>query len=357
MNLNLSKKTILNRKTNFLIYSIEKTNTPYVYFYMIKTINNYITLPSIYIKHINDSLAFMEKNFKTLNYKYVGTMDYNDENIVVYEIEQRTHGITPTLYNDTWWNVTPFEVLYSKKVLQFDIDAYYVTFFKLNPQFLFVFNKNIKYEVPIVAYIGIDQSEINNQILMSDLNYKKGHFGKGFYFETLEEAYFKSIYADLSLTEQLVKLINRNYINEKTDLNNRIITIIDNKYYLNNTYIGNVPSNCGSSTFVLHKFNEDFIYIKSDKKMQKCKDTHDYYIKRDTGCIMRYVLFLNNHSLLKRSGYDSYCSLKKAPTWFTTYMIKNFDNVSLLSYHYTEPNNIEQDYITKRDKHTSILIK
>ena len=119
MNLNLEKKTILNRKTNFLIYSIEKTNTPYIYFYMIKTINNYITLPSIYIKNVNDSIAFMEKNFKTMHYTYKGTMDYNDENIVVYEIVQQVHGITPTLYNDTWWIVTPFEVLYSKKVLYF----------------------------------------------------------------------------------------------------------------------------------------------------------------------------------------------------------------------------------------------
>jgi hypothetical protein len=195
----------------------------------------------------------------------------NDENIIVYEIEQNVHGIIPTLYNDTWWIVTPFEVLYSKKVLHFKIDAYYVTFFKLNPQFLFVFNKNIKYEVPIVGYIGIDEKDLNKQILMSDINYKKGHFGKGYYFETLEEAYFKALYSNISSTDNTLKLINRDYINETTDITNKTISIKDNKFYLNKQFIGNVPNNCGTNNYVLYKFNAEFIYIKSDTKMKKCK--------------------------------------------------------------------------------------
>jgi hypothetical protein len=247
--------------------------------------------------------------------------------------------------------------LYSKKVLHFKIDAYYVTFFKLNPQFLFVFNKNIKYEVPIVGYIGIDEKDLNKQILMSDINYKKGHFGKGYYFETLEEAYFKALYSNISSTDNTLKLINRDYINETTDITNKTISIKDNKFYLNKQFIGNVPNNCGTNNYVLYKFNAEFIYIKSDTKMKKCKDTNEYIKRTGPGCIMRYVLFLNNHSFLKKRGYDSYCSLKKAPTWFTTYMIKNFEHFSLLSYHYTEKHNIEQDYITKQNKHTSIIIK
>jgi hypothetical protein len=42
MNIILEKKTIINRKSNFLIYSIEKGETPYICYYMIKNINNYI---------------------------------------------------------------------------------------------------------------------------------------------------------------------------------------------------------------------------------------------------------------------------------------------------------------------------
>ena len=82
MNINFQKKTIINRKTNFLIYSIEKGEMPYICFYMIKNINNYITLPMIYMKDIKESIQFMESNFNTFDYKYMGTLDYNDEIIL-----------------------------------------------------------------------------------------------------------------------------------------------------------------------------------------------------------------------------------------------------------------------------------
>ena len=358
MNINFQKKTTINRKTNFLIYSIEKGETPYICFYMIKNINNYITLPTIYMKNIKESIQFMETNFNTFDYKYMGTLDYNDENIIIYEINNFTDGIIPTYYKDSWWKVTPFEILYTQTVLQFNIDKYYITFFKHNPQLLYLFDKNIKYEVPIVAYIGIDEGDLNQQILLTDINYKNGHFGKGYYFTTLEEAYFKSLYDDLSTTEHMVKLINKNYINDMSILDNTDITIKNKKYYLNNTYIGDINPNCGSGKFTLYKFNKDFIYIKSDTKMKKCIESHDYSIKRKNGgIIIRYVLFLKKSSYLKRKSYDSYCSLKKEPFWFPFYMVKSQEQFSILSYHFTEINNIGPDYITKQNKETSILIK
>ena len=358
MNINFQKKTIMNRKTNFLIYSIEKGESPYICFYMIKNINNYITLPTIYMKNIKESIQFMETNFNTFDYKYMGTLDYNDENIIVYEINNFTDGIIPTYYKDSWWKVTPFEILYTQSVLQFSIDKYYITFFKHNPQLLYLFEKDIKYEVPIVAYIGIDEGDLNQQILLTDLNYKNGNFGKGYYFNTLEEAYFKSLYDDLSPTEHLVKLVNHNYINDMSILDNTDITIKNKKYYLNNTYIGDVVPNCDMGKFTLYKFNKDFIYIKSDKKMKKCIESHDYSIKRKNGGIMiRYVLFLKKSSYLKRKSYDSYCSFKKEPFWFPFYMVKSQTQFSILSYHFTEHNNIGPDYITKQNKETSILIK
>jgi hypothetical protein len=358
MNINFQKKTIMNRKTNFLIYSIEKGETPYICFYMIKNINNYITLPTIYMKNIKESIQFMESNFNTFDYKYMGTIDYNDENIIVYEINNFTDGIIPTYYKDSWWKVSSFEILYTQTVLQFNIDKYYITFFKKNPQLLYLFDKDVKYEVPIVAYIGIDESDLNQQILLNDLNYKNGYFGKGYYFTTLEEAYFKSLYDDLTTTDQLVKLINKNYINEMSILDNTDITIKNKKYYLNNTFIGDTHPNCGSGKFTLYKFNKDFIYIKSDTKMKKCIESHDYSIKRKNGgIIIRYVLFLKKMSYLKRKLYDSYCSLKKEPFWFPFYMVKSQTQFSILSYHFTENNNIGPDYITKQNKDTSVLIK
>jgi hypothetical protein len=42
----------MNKKTNLLIYIIEKGDNPYIY-YLMNKINNIITLPSIYLKNIS----------------------------------------------------------------------------------------------------------------------------------------------------------------------------------------------------------------------------------------------------------------------------------------------------------------
>ena len=94
MNLNIEKKTHLNKNTNFLIYSIENTDTPYIYYHMIKDHNNLIKMPNIYIKTIQDCNQFMKEQFNTLEYNYIGTINYNDENIVIYELLLLNHIIS-----------------------------------------------------------------------------------------------------------------------------------------------------------------------------------------------------------------------------------------------------------------------
>lgn len=128
MNLNIEKKTQLNKNTNFLIYSIENTETPYIYYHMIKDHNNLIKMPNIYIKSIQDCNQFMKEQFNTLEYNYIGTITYNDENIVIYELLLLNHVITNIYYNDSWWKVLPFEILYTQTVLQFKIDPYCIHF-------------------------------------------------------------------------------------------------------------------------------------------------------------------------------------------------------------------------------------
>ena len=349
LNLSLDQNTTLHKKSNFLIYTIEKGDTPYLYYHMIKNINNYISLPSIYLNKISDSTHFMDKNFTQYDYK--GTLLWNDENFIFYEINLNNVGFTPTYDNDSWWRVTPYELIYTHTVLMYLIDQYYISFFKSNPETLFVFNDSIKYETPIIGYIGVDESELNQQILLSDINYRKGyHFG------SIEESYFQSLYADLSPNEDLIKLINHNYIHTMSSSNE--ITIKNNKFHLNNIYIGAVPPNCGGK-FTLHYFNENFIYLKGDKKLKKCI-THDYYIKRKTpGCIIRYVLFLKKTSISPKmkKGYNSYCYGKNAPHWFPTYVVKEASQFSEISYHWSTDSNLDPEYITRRDKDTLIRIK
>jgi len=344
MNLNLTKKTDMHKKSNFMLYTIEKGDTPFLYYHMIKNVNQIITVPSIYLNTISDSTAFMDKHFT--DYEYKGTLLWNDENYIFYEIVDNV-GITPTYYSDSWWKVTPYEIMYTQKLLTFPIDKYYYSFFKENPQSLFLFDKGVKYETPIVGYIGLDAIELNEQFLLNKINYRKGY-----YFGTIEKAYYDSLYVDLSPTDHIVKLINNIRESKNTD-----IQVKNNKFYLNNTYIGDVPTGCNKSTYTLDHYNEHFIYLRSDKKLKCAKD---YYVKRkDPGCMIRYVLFLKKTSVtpkLKR-GYDSFTYGLNAPYWFPTYMVRRSDQFVPLSYHYSVDSNLEPDYIHKKDKDTLIRIK
>lgn len=354
MNLNLEKKTELNKNTNFLIYSIENTDTPYIYYHMIKDNNNIIKMPNIYIKNINDCTNFIKQNFSNYEYNYIGTINYNDENIVIYELLLVHNIINNTQYDSFWWKVLPFEILYTNTVLQFNIDQYCIHFFKQYPQLFYLFNNNTKYEVPIVAYLGIDNNDLNQQILLNDVNHKKGHYGNGYYFTTLEQAYYNSIYDDLTPENNLIKIVNKKYINYETLIKDNKITVKDNKFFLSNIFIGEVPQYCNKNTsFKLYTFNNKFIYILSNKTIKLCNYTNDIYIKKDVeGYIMRYVLFLKNISYENKKGYDSYFQrLKKHKLPY--YMVKKPSQLSLISYHNTKYKFIDETKL----KNVNILIK
>ena len=279
----------------------------------------------------------------------MGTLQYNDENIIVYELILTDNGITNTYYADSWWKVLPYELIYTHKVLQFDIDPFYVRFFKENPQFLYVFNGDIKFEVPVVAYLGIDKEELNTQLLMSDINYKDGAYGKGYYFLTLEEAYYRSLYNDLTPDDNIIKLPNNKYITYNTPLDNTNVTINNDKFYLNTIYIGDVPKYCEKGDFTLHKFNNSHIYLQSDHKLKLCNYTHELFVKKnEEGYILRYALFLKKHSYDKKRGYDSFFCLKTKPYYFPYYMIKDMENSSLISYHNTKDSKIDTTYMIKK---------
>jgi hypothetical protein len=235
-------------------------------------------------------------------------------------------------------------------VLQFKIDPYSIHFFKLHPQLFYIFDNNIKHEVPIVAYLGIDNEELNQQILLNDINYKKGANGYGYHFSTLEEAYHRSLFDDLTPEDNLIKLPNKKYIHYDTLLENNTITTNDNKFYLNNIYIGEVPNYCNkNTTFKLYTFNNKFIYVLSDKKLKLCQYSKDQYIKKETeGYIMRYVLFLKNINYDLKKGYNSYYyKTNNLPS----YMVKKQSQFLLISYH-----NTQYKFVDKI-KNINILIK
>ena len=349
----------MNRKTNLLLYVIEKGDNPYIY-YLMNKINNIITLPTIYLKNIKDAEHYMNNKFEKSKYLYKGCIEYNNENYLLYEMDLFDSGIIPIYNKDSWWKVLPFEIIYSKKVIDFKIDSLTMSFFINHPNLLYLFNDEYKYEVPIVAYIGTGESLLNNYILM-DENYKNGKHGKGYYFTSLEEAYFHSLYDDLEPTDTLIKLLNNKYINDLTPIENRLIKKKDNKFYLNDMFIGDIPINCSKGDFTLHNYNEDFIYLKSSKSLKKCKNKRNEYIKRkENGSILKFVLFLKNSKIVihkKGKNYDSYCSGKVKDKWFPTYMTKT-SAFECVSYHIVEKENtIDLEFMERKNKNVTIHIK
>ena len=349
---------IMNKKTNLLLYVIEKGDNPYIY-YLMNKINNIITLPSLYVKDGYQIDNYMNDKFEKSKYTYNGCIEYNNENYLLYEINLFDSGIIPIYDKDSWWKVVPFEIIYSKKVLHFKVDQLTTSFFMNHSKLLYLFNNNYKYEVPIVGYIGTGESLLNNFILL-DENYKNGKHGKGYYFTSLEEAYFHSLYDDLEPTDTLIKLLNNNYINDITPVEERIIKIKNNKFYLNDIFIGDVPIDC-KGIFTLHNYTEDFIYLKSSTSLKHCKNKRNEYIKRkENGCILKFILFLKKSKIVvnkKGKKYDSYCSGKMKDKWFPTYMTKT-SVFECISYHMIDKNNtIEIEFMEKKNKNVSIHIK
>jgi len=351
---------IMNTKTNLLLYVIEKGDNPYIY-YLMNKVNDVITLPSLYLKTLKQAEDFMKDKFEKTHHTYKGCIEHNNENYLLYEVNLPESEIIPIYNKDSWWKVMPFEIIYSKKVLQFKVDSLCTHFFMNHPNLLYLFSKDYKYEVPIVAYIGSGESQLNNYILLEE-NYKNGKHGKGFYFTSLEEAYFNSLYDNLEPTDTILKLLNNNYINDFTPIIDRIVNVKNNNLYLNNIFIGELPQNCGKNNkFKLHSYNEDFIYLTSSKSLKKCKNKRNEYIKRkENGCILKFILFLKNSKIVihkKGSKYDSYCSGKMKKDWFPTYMTKH-STFECISYHIIDKNNtIDIEFMERKNKSVQIHIK
>ena len=351
----------MNKKTNLLLYVIEKGDNPYIY-YLMNKINDMITLPTIYLKNIKQVHEYMNSKFEKSKYDYKGCIEHNDENYLLYEMKLYDNGMIPIYNKDSWWKVLPFELIYSKKVLNFKVDSMSTHFFINHPNLLYLFNETYKYEVPIVVYIGTGESLLNNYILL-DENYKNGKHGKGFYFTSLEEAYFHSLYDDLEPTDTLLKLLNNKYINDLTPIVDRKIKIKNKKFYLNDIFIGDVPSNCKYSKtaqFTLHNYSEDYIFLKSSHSLKNCKNKRNEYIKRkENGCILKFVLFLKKTKVVihtKSKQYDSYCSGKMKDNWFPSYMAKT-SMFECISYHNVDKENtIDLEFMEKKNKNVTIHI-
>ena len=282
------------------------------------------------IEHIEDEaylLYFLEKKHGLHFLKdiailppdsiYRGVLNHQGASYLFYEVRNVEIEFLSTEKEDLW-RVTPYEILYTRFVMDIPIHHGCTDFFKSFPRLCFV----EEHEVPMVAYVGLGASEIKEQILLQSKNHRVGIFGEGHYFYDYTHALQGSIY---KMDDFLVRLSNPGLSDQ--DIQDTTITIRDGRFYHATHDLGDATG-CHDATYVLYYYDKESIYLKSNKS-HHC--SIDKTIRTEDGYVMRYLLFLKKNSMKKRKGYDSYAH-------DLTYMVRSSDHFLCLSYHSIKKN-------------------
>jgi hypothetical protein len=287
----------------YIPYSIETLNgTPFLVYYL----------------ENKENLSFIQSPDKLPSeHLYKGVLNWNKRAYLFYEVSNLDSEFLVS-EKENLWKATPYEILYTRKVCEHNIHKECTELFKAYPSLCFM----KEHEVPVVAYLGIGVSEINEQILLQSLNEKEGVFGKGYYFRDYDNALYDAYYKE-DTDDYLIRLENKNHLSEK-DFKDTNVRIENNAFYHHKHYLGNVPSCDTGLKYFIYYYDEEVIYIKS-MKSNHCKK--EISLRDEDGYLMRYVLFLKKHSNSKKGGSDSYA-------YDSTYMIKNADDFICLSYHF-----------------------
>jgi hypothetical protein len=298
----------IDRPQNIIICGIDNIIEPYIYFLFPKNTRITFEKTKDYTEYKRD-------------YVYKGCIFFENENYILFEHSESEGDFLPMTDDKKFWKILPFEILYSKKVLDIDIDDKVVNFFKNYPKLLCITENNYKLEVPVVGYVGIGKDDLNEQIIMQTKNNIDGIFKRGFYFLDYKDALNEANY-ERDTDDYLLKLKN---ISVSDSLLDEVdITIEDDKFFINNLFIGDVPKHCNQNAkYMLYYYDKDVVYLKSDMP-NRCELTN----KQRDGIVIRYVLFLKRHWIGSRSRkhYDSFA-------YNSIYMVKSSENFACISYH------------------------
>ena len=291
---------------NLVIYGVDSIIQPYIYF-LCKKKN------TLQFEVTEDIEEFKKK------YEYKGNIHFEGENYAIFEEIQLEGDFLPTM-SDKLWKVLSFELLYSKKVFDVEVDKKVVHFFRNYPNMLCYAKDGYKIEVPVVGYVGVGEGELNEQIILQKQNNKNGTFKRGYYFLDYEGALHDANY-EKENDEYLLKLKNISVTDSLID--DLSIIIKDDKFFINHIFIGDVPPHCNKeATYTLYYYDKEVVYLKSNKP-NHCVVNNK---KRD-GIVIRYVMFLNRHWIgpKSRKNYDSF-------SYNSVYMIKSTENFACISY-------------------------
>ena len=301
---------------DILTTEIQYQDTVYIP-YTVESINGTSFLV-YYMEHKHGLTFLQEKTRLPSEHLYRGALNWEKTSYLFYEISNLDSEFLVSKKEDLW-KVTPYEILYSRKVCEESIHPECTNLFKAFPELCFVKGQ----EVPVVAYLGIGVSEINEQILLQTLNDSHGRFGPGYYFKDYDTALYDAYYKE-DTDDFLIRLENKSHLSEK-ELKDTSVHIEKNAFYHRKHYLGNVPQCDTNLKYFIYYYDEEVIYIKSVKP-NGCKK--EISLRKEDGYVMRYVLFLKKHLNTKKgAGADSYAG-------DSTYMIKNADDFICLSYHF-----------------------
>lgn len=282
----------------------------------------------VYFLEHTKKLQFLTKKTFSSDYKYKGVLNWKKHSYLFYEVDQIDQEF---LSSDTekLWKVTPYEILYTREVFGIPLQDDCIDLFKAFPSLCFIKDTDDEvHEVPIVSYVGVGISEIKEQILLQSKNEKVGIFGKGYYFKTYEDALYDAYYKE-ETDDYLIRLENNSHISDSV-IQDETVQIKGDSFYHGSQYLGEVPQCKKNVKYFIYYYDDEVIYLKSFKP-HECKK--EIQLRNESGYVMRYILFLKKHFILKenkiKSGieYDSYAS-------DSTYMVKNADHFICLSYHF-----------------------
>ena len=246
-----------------------------------------------------------------------GAINFQGASYLFYEVLSVEIEFLSTEKEDLW-RVTPYEILYTRYVTHFPVHHSCVDLFKNFPGLCFVHDV----EVPVVAYLGLGSSEIKEQILLQSKNKKNGIFGEGYYFSDYTQAEHDALF---KRDDFLIRLDNIG-LNDKNVTDTEVV-LKNERFYYHERDIGD-GNGCSPTNYVIYYYDEESVYLKS-KSSHHCKV--DIQKRKEDGYVMRYLLFLNKNSHVKRKGYDSYA-------YDSTYMLVSSDSILCLSYHLIKKN-------------------
>jgi len=273
-----------------------------------------------YLQRVKDKLEFLTKKTFANSAKYQGAINWKERKRT-YLFYEMTHPEDEFVSSDQedLWKVTPYEILYTREVSGIPIHPDCVELFKSVPSLSLIEEQ----EVPVVAYIGLGESDIKEQILLQSKNEKIGIFGKGYYFNNYENALYDAYYKE-ETDDYLIRLENTSHLKDH-DIQNDQVQLKGNSFYHGSHYLGE-SSECNRNVkYFIYYYDDEVIYLKSHKP-HDCKK--EIQLRKESGYVMRYILFLKKHCIQKRgSNADSYAS-------DSIYMVKNTDHFICLSYHF-----------------------